>query len=750
MKRSDLSIAAIIALIFSTLSIFPAHAAYPDPPQGSGYPYTRVIAGQNSTADCPSGFQHATGLISDLSWPRGQRSFTECWPEAAFVANRIGGNTWQAFKDSGGTLSVDELYAVQQAWRDYYQAIEDAQSAAEAESRQWNEANPGKQKCVQWGPIVAPDGVGQSSGGVCANPVEAPSDPSSSPEASGGSSSTPSSSEQVEEVGSPAADESGPPPSPSPTPTPAPEGNSTISESAPISSSTDVDTPSESDAASSEERIAIPEPTNLKLTSDTEAVYLTIENGKAKKVSVRFAGKWSVFYPTSDLETKAFFPGQSGFVSITVYVDGALKLSNFVRVETPRTQPESPESGDTPSTPQGSGQPFTTILEGQVGKSQCPTGSQYANGLIVDVSTGKRFTECWPEAAYLAWSIGGETWSAYKASNGATSLEALRKALEQRNTVATEPTQSPSVEETATESEELTPSVSPLIKLSRNEDSVEIQVLNGEGMKLSARIAGRWLVTYLPDDDHIVSRRVMPGSPVQVLTYLDGELMGTETLSSGEAAEIVPVNVPPEVGDDAVDNESSTSTDSNSISKQAQIEVLSDDDEIEFRILNAAGRKVSIQVGGRWLVEYPSSELSVVRTTSVKGAIVPLRLFLDSVFLNATTVTVGGNQQSSVAERGDSVTGTSSESVTQSPTSTSAEALGVEVEFSSLGGQIYIDLENAESKRVSVKVGGRWFVFYPDSNRFRYSITSLAGTAVAVTLYVDGNLRESVQLTVAN
>ena len=134
----------------------------------------------------------------------------------------------------------------------------------------------------------------------------------------------------------------------------------------------------------------------------------------------------------------------------------------------------------------------------------------------------------------------------------------------------------------------------------------------------------------------------------------------------------------------------------------------------------------------------------------MKGAIVPLRLFLDSVFLNATTVTVGGNQQSSVAERGDSVTGTSSESVTQSPTSTSAEALGVEVGFSSLGGQIYIDLENAESKRVSVKVGGRWFVFYPDSNRFRYSITSLAGTAVAVTLYVDGNLRESVQLTVAN
>ena len=47
-------------------------------------------------------------------------------------------------------------------------------SAAIAEafsnSQAWNAANPGKQKCFQWGPLTSPSG-GTESGGVCANPI---------------------------------------------------------------------------------------------------------------------------------------------------------------------------------------------------------------------------------------------------------------------------------------------------------------------------------------------------------------------------------------------------------------------------------------------------------------------------------------------------------------------------------------------------------------------------------------------------
>ena len=66
-----------------------------------------------------------------------------------------------------------------------YQAdLAAAQAAALAQSQAWNAANPGQQKCFQWGPITSPSG-GTSSGGVCANPVgTAPSSSGSSSETS--------------------------------------------------------------------------------------------------------------------------------------------------------------------------------------------------------------------------------------------------------------------------------------------------------------------------------------------------------------------------------------------------------------------------------------------------------------------------------------------------------------------------------------------------------------------------------------
>jgi predicted nucleic acid-binding Zn-ribbon protein len=46
-----------------------------------------------------------------------------------------------------------------------------ARATAEAQSLAWNTANPGQQKCFQWGPIVHSNGVSTASGGACANPV---------------------------------------------------------------------------------------------------------------------------------------------------------------------------------------------------------------------------------------------------------------------------------------------------------------------------------------------------------------------------------------------------------------------------------------------------------------------------------------------------------------------------------------------------------------------------------------------------
>lgn len=70
---------------------------------------------------------------------------------------------------------------------DFNRRVREATAAAEAESRAWNEANPGKQKCISWGPIIHANGVSQASGGVCANPVSSPTAPSGSSPVSAGS-----------------------------------------------------------------------------------------------------------------------------------------------------------------------------------------------------------------------------------------------------------------------------------------------------------------------------------------------------------------------------------------------------------------------------------------------------------------------------------------------------------------------------------------------------------------------------------
>jgi hypothetical protein len=58
----------------------------------------------------------------------------------------------------------------QSVLRNYEAEKASAISQALNDSKTWNAANPGKQKCFQWGPLTNPSG-GTESGGVCANPI---------------------------------------------------------------------------------------------------------------------------------------------------------------------------------------------------------------------------------------------------------------------------------------------------------------------------------------------------------------------------------------------------------------------------------------------------------------------------------------------------------------------------------------------------------------------------------------------------
>ncbi|BDQ00971.1 hypothetical protein [Aquiluna sp. KACHI24] len=293
------AIAATSALIATMVLALPVSAT----PLGSGAPFTQVLPGQLSVEQCPVGYQGANGLIVDVST---RQQYTECWPANAWEAYRIGGSTWERFKESGGTYDVA---ADRRAWEAYYAQIEAAKQAAYEESLAWNQANPGRQKCVSWGPFTDPNG-GQSSGGVCANPVSAPVAPSGSP-------SIPAEPVSAGSVGE----------------TDIASSSASVSASAPVSNS-----------------------------------------------------------PAPSLPVDPVPSGGSSY--------------------------------------RGSGFPFTVVVEGQVGVEGCPSGFQAANGLIADVGTRKVYTECWPERAWTAYRLGGETWDLYRSTGGTydPSVEIDRRA----------------------------------------------------------------------------------------------------------------------------------------------------------------------------------------------------------------------------------------------------------------------------------------------------------------------------------
>lgn len=174
MNIKALAVALLVTLSFPTTASA-ATDPYPGLVTGDEIPGTRVWSTtETSWAEFANTTYRNGWACPQIATPNGDpyamdgNGFDEAqgkWFRACFK------NPWRVYD--------------QVAWDNYRKQVDDAQKAAEAESRAWNEANPGKQKCVQWGPFTDPYG-GVSSGGVCANPVSAPTAPSGSSPVSAG------------------------------------------------------------------------------------------------------------------------------------------------------------------------------------------------------------------------------------------------------------------------------------------------------------------------------------------------------------------------------------------------------------------------------------------------------------------------------------------------------------------------------------------------------------------------------------
>ena len=155
---------------------------YPNIPTGGEIPGTRIVS------------------TDETSWPQFFNSTVAAQWRCPVI---YGPNGDPYAAENNGFDSVSGKWfrvCVKNPWREpipqsVTSTYEAEKSAAIAEalkkSQAWNEANPGKQRCFQWGPLTSPSG-GTESGGVCANPVGV----------SSGSSETLTRTEQVSRVAS--------------------------------------------------------------------------------------------------------------------------------------------------------------------------------------------------------------------------------------------------------------------------------------------------------------------------------------------------------------------------------------------------------------------------------------------------------------------------------------------------------------------------------------------------------------------
>jgi hypothetical protein len=148
-----------------------------------------MVAGADPYPNIPTGGEIPGTLIEstdETSWPQfASNTFSAQWRCPLILGPN--GDPYAA--ENNGFDSVSGKWfrvCVKNPWREpipqsVSRNYEAEKSAAIAEalsnSQAWNAANPGKQKCFQWGPLTSPSG-GTESGGVCANPIGSASESS--------------------------------------------------------------------------------------------------------------------------------------------------------------------------------------------------------------------------------------------------------------------------------------------------------------------------------------------------------------------------------------------------------------------------------------------------------------------------------------------------------------------------------------------------------------------------------------------
>lgn len=261
-------------------------------------------------------------------------------------------------------------------------------------------------------------------------------------------------------------------------------------------------------------------------------------------------------------------------------------------------------------------------------------------------------------------------------------------------------------------------SASPKVSFTSTPGELVISVENSRDVRISTKVNGKWLVDVssstkwsrtwnFPEDIREAAFEV----------YLDRVRVLAETVSV--APESGPVDEVSGTSESSSSNLAATSSDNISIAWDTE------DKFVDFIIGGASGSKVSIKFGGRWFQYEPETQESKFRVISTAGANVEFEVYVDKTLRISSKLVVGSNSNDS--------------SQTISPeTGSTLEDSNFSLNVDSADGVVKFTALNAENQKVSLKFGGRWIVFTPNSVRFEQTTTSLSGQEVSLEVYLEG------------
>jgi hypothetical protein len=142
----------------------------------------------------------------------------------------------------------------------------------------------------------------------------------------------------------------------------------------------------------------------------------------------------------------------------------------------------------------------------------------------------------------IATDADGRVWDT---GSGATLVSGQRPSVDEgsQQEASSSPSSSstsqsaPSEEDTTSEPVEPVEPVeefdSPSVTAEVTSTGVSLRVLNGVGKRLSARIAGRWLVETVNESPFVTTRTLVPGQIVELAIWLDGSPISQSTIETG-------------------------------------------------------------------------------------------------------------------------------------------------------------------------------------------------------------------------